>query len=83
MNSGTLYLLSAFSNNPEGGNPAGVWIGDALPDPAEMQRIAADVGFSETAFIAPPADTFARSVITALRRKFRSAAMQPSHPVFS
>jgi len=53
MTSGTLYRLSAFSNNPEGGNPAGVWIGEALPDPAEMQRIAADVGFSETAFVAP------------------------------
>jgi PhzF family phenazine biosynthesis protein len=53
MTSGSLYRLSAFSSNPEGGNPAGVWIGEALPDPAEMQRIAAEVGFSETAFIAP------------------------------
>lgn len=53
MTSGSLYRLSAFSSNPEGGNPAGVWIGEALPGPAEMQRIAAEVGFSETAFIAP------------------------------
>lgn len=53
MSRGTLYRLSAFTTTPDGGNPAGVWIGDALPAPAEMQRIAADVGFSETAFLAP------------------------------
>lgn len=49
----TLHRLSAFTTTPEGGNPAGVWIGDSLPDPAEMQRIAARVGYSETAFVAP------------------------------
>ena len=48
-----LYRLSAFTLTPEGGNPAGVWLGDQLPDPADMQRIAAEVGFSETAFVAP------------------------------
>lgn len=50
---GELHRIAAFTANPRGGNPAGVWIGDALPDAAEMQRIAADVGYSETAFIAP------------------------------
>ena len=50
---GTLLKLAAFTGNPAGGNPAGVWIGDQLPDEAEMQRIAAEVGFSETAFVAP------------------------------
>jgi PhzF family phenazine biosynthesis protein len=30
-----------------------VWIGADLPEPAEMQRIAAEVGYSETAFLAP------------------------------
>jgi PhzF family phenazine biosynthesis protein len=54
MSTGMLYRLSAFTTTPEGGNPAGVWIGDALPEPAEMQRIAAEVGFSETAFLTPP-----------------------------
>jgi len=49
----TLHRLAAFTLTPDGGNPAGVWIGDALPDPSTMQRIAAEVGFSETAFIAP------------------------------
>jgi len=53
MTAGTLYRLSAFSSHPEGGNPAGIWIGDTLPEPDAMQQIAADVGFSETAFIAP------------------------------
>lgn len=50
---GSLYRLSAFTRTPEGGNPAGVWVGEVLPDAAVMQRIAAEVGFSETAFVAP------------------------------
>jgi PhzF family phenazine biosynthesis protein len=49
----TLLRLAAFTTDPRGGNPAGVWIGAALPDEADMLRIAADVGYSETAFIAP------------------------------
>ncbi|MGB5346808.1 MAG: PhzF family phenazine biosynthesis protein [Woeseia sp.] len=53
MNTSNLYRLSAFSDQPEGGNPAGVWIGERLPDAATMQGIAAEVGYSETAFIAP------------------------------
>lgn len=53
MTIGSLHRLSAFTSRPEGGNPAGVWVGDALPDPATMQRIATEVGFSETAFVAP------------------------------
>lgn len=44
--------ISAFSHNGTGGNPAGVVIGDSLPDPATMQRVAAEVGYSETAFVA-------------------------------
>jgi PhzF family phenazine biosynthesis protein len=48
-----ILKLAAFSDGNHGGNPAGVWIGDALPDDATMQRIAAEVGFSETAFAAP------------------------------
>ncbi len=50
---GQLYRLAAFADRPGGGNPAGVWVGDALPDAAGMQRIAAEVGYSETAFVAP------------------------------
>ncbi len=50
---GQLFQLASFSVGDEGGNPAGVWIGDELPDAAKMQQIAADIGASETAFIAP------------------------------
>lgn len=44
--------IAAFSDGDTGGNPAGVVIADQLPAEAEMQRIAAEVGFSETAFAA-------------------------------
>lgn len=49
----TLHRIAAFSDGDTGGNPAGVWIGGTLLDDADMQRIAAEVGFSETAFAAP------------------------------
>jgi PhzF family phenazine biosynthesis protein len=55
MSHGTLHRYTAFATSREGGNPAGVWIGDALPGADEMQRIAAEVGYSETAFVAPAA----------------------------
>lgn len=51
-----LRRLSAFTDHPSGGNPAGVWLGAALPTASEMLAIAAEVGFSETAFLAPTAD---------------------------
>lgn len=44
--------LAAFSHGDIGGNPAGVVLGDQLPAAAEMQRVAAEVGFSETVFAA-------------------------------
>ncbi|NIA67673.1 PhzF family phenazine biosynthesis protein [Pelagibius litoralis] len=44
--------IAAFSDGQNGGNPAGVVIAADLPDEGEMQRIAAEVGFSETAFAA-------------------------------
>lgn len=53
MNSGILYRRAAFTDNPKGGNPAGVWVGETLPSVDVMQRIAAEVGYSETAFVAP------------------------------
>jgi PhzF family phenazine biosynthesis protein len=48
-----LVRLAAFTLDPAGGNPAGVWIGSATPAAAEMQRIAVQVGYSETAFLVP------------------------------
>lgn len=53
MVSVTVLRIAAFSDGNSGGNPAGVWIGDELPSTSTMQAIAADVGFSETAFAAP------------------------------
>ena len=53
-----ILRLSAFSDADQGGNPAGVWIGEILPDDATMQAVAADVGYSETAFAVPQDDGF-------------------------
>jgi PhzF family phenazine biosynthesis protein len=52
----TVLRLAAFSDGERGGNPAGVVIDERLAEAARMQRIAADVGFSETAFAAPQGD---------------------------
>lgn len=46
-----VHTLNAFAKNPQGGNPAGVVLGaDNLSD-EQMQKIAQEVGFSETAFV--------------------------------
>lgn len=50
--------LAAFADGDSGGNPAGVWIGEALPPEEQMQRVATAVGFSETAFAAPRAEGY-------------------------
>jgi PhzF family phenazine biosynthesis protein len=42
---------AAFTTTPDGGNPAGVVLDAAGLDEAAMQAIAADVGYSETAFV--------------------------------
>lgn len=42
---------SAFTTDPAGGNPAGVVLDASGLDEAAMLRIAADVGYSETAFL--------------------------------
>lgn len=49
---------AAFSHGATGGNPAGVLLDDRLPDPAQMQQIAADIGYSETVFAAPEGDAW-------------------------
>jgi len=48
-----ILRIAAFSDGDSGGNPAGVLIAAELPGIPEMQRIAAEVGYSETAFSAP------------------------------
>lgn len=45
---------TAFSADPAGGNPAGVVLDASGLDEAGMLRIAAGLGYSETAFLTPP-----------------------------
>ncbi|MFK0233226.1 PhzF family phenazine biosynthesis protein [Streptomyces vinaceus] len=45
---------TAFSTDPAGGNPAGVVLDASGLDEAGMLRIAAGLGYSETAFLTPP-----------------------------
>ncbi len=45
--------IAAFSINDAGGNPAGVMITGRTQLLAEMQRIAAEIGYPETAFLDP------------------------------
>lgn len=45
---------AAFSTTPTGGNPAGVVLEAADLDEVQMQQIAAEVGYSETAFLTGP-----------------------------
>jgi PhzF family phenazine biosynthesis protein len=54
--SSTILRYSAFTDDPAGGNPAGVVLDAGGLDAAEMQRIAAEVGYSETAFAVPRPD---------------------------
>jgi predicted PhzF superfamily epimerase YddE/YHI9 len=49
-------IVDAFVEEGLDGNPAGVAVLDAFPDDATMQRVAAEVGLSETAFCVPVAD---------------------------
>lgn len=52
MTSGTeVFRYSAFTADPLGGNPAGVVLDAEGLSSADMQQIAAEVGYSETAFM--------------------------------
>lgn len=46
-----IHRYAAFTSNPAGGNPAGVILDADHLDPTEMQQIATDIGYSETAFV--------------------------------
>lgn len=48
-----VYILSAFTKDGEGGNPAGVVLDTKDLTEKDMQFIASTLGFSETAFILP------------------------------
>lgn len=46
-----IYRTAAFSQNGAGGNPAGVVVLESSVDSEVMQRVAREVGYSETAFL--------------------------------
>jgi predicted PhzF superfamily epimerase YddE/YHI9 len=48
-----LYQVDAFTEEPFAGNPAAVCLLDADADPGWMQRVAAEMNLSETAFLRP------------------------------
>jgi PhzF family phenazine biosynthesis protein len=48
-----ILRYTAFSSDPAGGNPAGVVLDATGADDAEMLAVAAEVGYSETAFLVP------------------------------
>ena len=72
----SILRISAFSDGEHGGNPAGVWIGAALPAPETMQRLAYEVGFSETAFAAPLDDGAAAAGPSGWRVRYFSPAKE-------
>ncbi|CAB3718635.1 putative isomerase YddE [Achromobacter deleyi] len=51
-----IHRIAAFTSDGHGGNPAGVVLADQLPPTEEMQRVAAQVGYSETVFSCPNGD---------------------------
>jgi len=53
---GAVLRYAAFAETEGGGNPAGVVLDARGLDAEAMQAIAADVGYSETAFLVPGAD---------------------------
>jgi len=51
-----ILRYAAFTDHPDGGNPAGVVLDASALDDARMQAIAAEVGYSETVFLRERAD---------------------------
>ncbi|MEV0645995.1 PhzF family phenazine biosynthesis isomerase [Phytomonospora sp. NPDC050363] len=51
-----ILRYSAFSLDPAGGNPAGVVLDASGADAARMLAVAAELGYSETAFVTPRSD---------------------------
>lgn len=46
-----ILRYAAFTTTPGGGNPAGVVLDATRLDDAQMQAIAADIGYAETVFV--------------------------------
>lgn len=54
--SSDVLRYTAFTTDPAGGNPAGIVLDASGLDDASMLAIAADLGYSETAFLTAPPD---------------------------
>ncbi len=67
-----VLIVSAFTADGEGGNPAGVVLEADRYSPAEKQAIAAAVGLSETAFVS-------RSNVATLKLEFFTPRRQIAH----
>jgi PhzF family phenazine biosynthesis protein len=59
MASSEIHVVDAFARRPFEGNPAAVCFPDGPRDEAWMQRVAAEMRHSETAFLSPLAEGFA------------------------
>ncbi|MFJ9036123.1 PhzF family phenazine biosynthesis protein [Streptomyces sp. NPDC102406] len=53
MNEDDVLRYTAFATSPAGGNPAGIVLDASALDDGGMLKIAADLGYSESAFVTP------------------------------
>jgi predicted PhzF superfamily epimerase YddE/YHI9 len=67
-----ILRYAAFTNDPAGGNPAGVVLDASGLDETTMRVSAAEVGYSETAFVTSQANDTPRSRAAAARRLRRA-----------
>jgi len=49
----TVQRIAAFADGSQGGNPAGIVLAEHFDEESRMREIAADIGYSETAFAVP------------------------------
>ena len=76
-----ILRYTAFTDDPAGGNPAGVVLDASELSDERMQEIAAELGYSETAFVVRARGSAATTCATsALRPRCRSAGTRRSRP---
>ena len=79
--SGVLYRYAAFTTTPNGGNPAGIWIGDRLPpDPRDAAASRRKSPTRKRSSSSPRAASSGACATSARRRKSTSAATRRSRP---
>ena len=66
-----ILRYAAFSGDSAGGNPAGIVLDATDLNDGAMQQIAADVGYSETAFLIPTGSNRARMTTSESARRRR------------